>query len=165
MSNRSDRVDEITQDVKKLAGRADPGLALILSEEFAREVGRELASRMPKIKSAKTRVINYSSLSVNGIREVFSDAGEGTLVDLQIMADSTAFILGVDWDDQRFDKTYTEIAALGGYFGIITAQQDSETGSYVVTVTGISFHEGLTIRLRTSASVTFTVIGTVDVRS
>ena len=123
-----------------LREKLNPGLSLLLAEEFARETGAELARKMPRQREIITKTIDKVNEPIRyKLDLVKADVG-GKLRELTIKSPSTSFSLLVMTDGiRRIDKSYSELADLSSYSETVDAFEDAENGAYILHVKEMSW--------------------------
>jgi hypothetical protein len=123
-----------------LREKLNPGLSLLLAEEFARETGAELARKMPRPREMITKTLDKVNEPVRYKLDIIKVDAPGRLREFTIKSPTPNFSLLIMTDGvRRVDRPYSELAKLSPQSNIIEAFQDAENGVYVLSIKDISW--------------------------
>jgi len=132
-----DYLKRITERMRHLIEELglDVPTALIVTEEFAREVGERVGEAVERVKPERlvSRILDRKNWSINAPTELVSSNRRGRLKELTMMSNSNRFDLFIQTDNVvRLYRSYSDLASLSPFSEYIDAFE--EDGTYVVRI-------------------------------
>ena len=156
---RGEKIIDRFEQIASLFGRE---VDLVMVEEFASEIGRQMARKIPKLPEIVTRRIDRDNVLIKNYAELINSRTRGRLREFVIKSPSTNFRITVMRDGTNFiDRTYTELVNISPQSETIDAYEEAGDGVYVVVVKNINWLRDFTISIRTTEDVTFTRVFSV----
>ena len=156
---RGEKIIDRFEQIASLFGRE---VDLVMVEEFANEIGRQMAKRVPKLPEVVTKRIDRDNVLIRNYAELVDSRTRGRLREFIIKSPSMNFRVTVMRDGTKFiDRTYSELADISPHSEVIDAYDEAGTGIYVVSIKNISWLRDFTISIRTSEDISFNRVSSV----
>jgi len=134
--------------------RMGVGPALILLEEFAREIGETIAEKVPRPERFITRVFDRKNVEIPRVFSPVDVNVAGRLRELAMVSPTSDFRLMVERDRRlEIDRSYTELAEISPYLTFIDAFQSNSL--YVVRLGEMRWVNLFRIEIITPEAVRF----------
>ena len=160
--SEEERGEKIIGRFEQIASLFGREVDLVMVEEFANEIGRQMARKIPKLPEIVTRRIDRDNVLIKNYAELIDSRTRGRLREFVIKSPSTDFRITIMRDGTKFiDRTYTELVSISPQSETIDAYEEAGDGVYVVVVKNINWLRDFTISIRTTEDVTFTRVFSV----
>lgn len=146
----------------------DPAIALILAEELARDIGREVANnlRFPKAEVVPREVVVPTSevklshtvdkkdYTTSDVYTIVDTKSSGTLKEATVRSTSTNYSIYIEADGiEKIYRTFVELEDISSYLEFIDAFEVD--GVYILRIGELHWTNSFRLVLRPSASVLF----------
>jgi len=155
-----------------LSGLDDPALALVLSEEMARNIGEEIAKRvalpkreivprevvvqpaMPMMERKRSHTVDKVDYTTSDIYTVIESPGPGIMKECTVRSTSKNYRLYIEADSaEKIHRTFAELQALSSYVESIDAFEVD--GTYILRIGEMHWRESFRLVLRPLEEVSF----------
>jgi hypothetical protein len=151
------------EDLRKLLPeRFTPGLSLLLMEEYAREMGRQMAREAPRPEVIRpreivTRTVDKRNYAIRHTFTIIDASVPGKLDELTIVSPSTNFSILIMTDGvQRLSRSYSELLELSPHSMLIDAFEDADNGVYVLHIKEVYWLDEFSVRLYVDSATAIT---------
>jgi len=141
--------------LERLAEKLGTAKALVLAEEFARELADRMSERMPRPERFVTRILDRKNVEIPMIFSPIDTTVRGRLEELMIVSATSDFGLLVERDGKlEINRKFSELAEISPYLKTIDAFQTTN-GKYVVRLGEIAWLRTFRIEIFSPRTIRF----------
>ena len=123
---------------------------------MARQIGEELAKKMPKPKEISTKILDKKNFPVKKTFDLVNVNLPGRLKEVIIRSPSTDFSILIMSDGyKKMDRSYSELAEISEHSEDIDAYEEAGNGVYVVKLKDIYWIESFIATIYVDNPITF----------